>query len=461
MSSILQQELQSFPHVVDVHLSGSSAVTFGVRTVDGILHVLLWTRTAHKIMELLVATSNTDLLYTRDDLYDFVQSSIPVHDLLRSTNNKEQATAPWLSLSVHTMFHNARQLPTDLNHSHYCALQVKNALVDAARAWSSGGDRPTVDTVDPDVPVTLLLRGQKDGGATAALYRTVHGGGSLHKRGYRQDTAIHKASLKESTAAALLLAAGWSPEKSATHILVDPMMGSGTFLAEGVLIAADYAPGLMRIRCHSGGDGDLTAASLQLPPVVRWDPDTLQASWRTALREATVRAKAGLQRLATASPPRFAGNDCHPGATRLARESWRAAGIEQVIAPADSSEDCACWVGPLSDDDPWMIVSNPPWGVRLAEDIDTDTAWEALRVFVRDTCPQTKGSVAWVLSGDMAATRILRLRKSRSISLQTGEQDLRWLMYELGGCPPDGRGRNVVAPRRPVVVIDDADNEWL
>ena len=44
----------------------------------------------------------------------------------------------------------------------------------------------------------------------------------------------------------MLLRSGW-PEIAKQHgSLIDPMCGSGTLLLEGAMIAADYAPGLLR-----------------------------------------------------------------------------------------------------------------------------------------------------------------------------------------------------------------------
>lgn len=40
------------------------------------------------------------------------------------------------------------------------------------------------------------------------LFRDL-GGGSLHRRGYRRASAVHKAALNEAAAAGLLLIAGW------------------------------------------------------------------------------------------------------------------------------------------------------------------------------------------------------------------------------------------------------------
>src|SRR5699024_7343849 len=67
-------------------------------------------------------------------------------------------------------------------------------------------------------------------------------GPALHQRGYRQQAG--DAPLKENLAAAILLRSGWDITKP----LVDPMCGSGTLLIEAALMAADHAPGLLRVR---------------------------------------------------------------------------------------------------------------------------------------------------------------------------------------------------------------------
>ena len=112
-----------------------------------------------------------------------------------------------------TILNNPRQLPKDLSHSHYTALSVKNSLCDVVRDMR--GDRPDVDVDNPDLPLVAILRGMgdsrfDDGAASLSIYKSLHPPGSLHKRGYRSGGAMHKAAMKESMAAGLLLEAGWN-----------------------------------------------------------------------------------------------------------------------------------------------------------------------------------------------------------------------------------------------------------
>src|SRR5450759_2228752 len=64
----------------------------------------------------------------------------------------------------------------------------------------------------------------------------------LHRRGYRKEIA--KAPLRETIAAAMVLASGWDGRRG--EPLLDPMCGSGTIPIEAALIARGIAPGLER-----------------------------------------------------------------------------------------------------------------------------------------------------------------------------------------------------------------------
>src|SRR5256714_12385374 len=65
-------------------------------------------------------------------------------------------------------------------------------------------------------------------------------GALLHRRGYRQEVA--KAPLRETLAAAMILASGWRPGEP----LIDPMCGSGTIPIEAAMIARGITPGVRR-----------------------------------------------------------------------------------------------------------------------------------------------------------------------------------------------------------------------
>ena len=90
------------------------------------------------------------------------------------------------------------------------------------------------DETGPSFPIRVSI--MKDV-VTIGLDTT---GISLHKRGYRLQTA--KAPITETLAAALIMLTPWKGNR----ILVDPFCGSGTFPIEAAMMAANMAPGLHR-----------------------------------------------------------------------------------------------------------------------------------------------------------------------------------------------------------------------
>jgi 23S rRNA (guanine2445-N2)-methyltransferase / 23S rRNA (guanine2069-N7)-methyltransferase len=123
-----------------------------------------------------------------------------------------------------------------INHSHFAALKVKDAIVDQLR--DAAGQRPSIDTDRPDVRVNLYLH--RDA-ATVSLDLS---GESLHRRGYRAESVA--APMKENLAAAVLIRAGWPAAARSGMPLVDLLCGSGTLPIEAAMMAGDVAPGLLR-----------------------------------------------------------------------------------------------------------------------------------------------------------------------------------------------------------------------
>jgi len=404
LSNVLAGELQALG-AVNVETSGNAAVTFQGSSKTG-LHALLWLRTVHRLMELVASERN---LETRQHLHDFVSDNVNVQQLLGN------GSGGLLTLSVHSILNQPSLLPKDLTHSHFTSLTIKNALCDIVRDLR--GDRPDVELENPDVPLVCVLRGMPGNTAEASLYRQLHSPGSLHKRGYRGDSAIHKAAMKESLAAGLLLGAGWGDKVNELKAVptpttvLDPMAGSGSFILEAAMIAADIAPGLMRIKC---------TGPLQ-PPVLRWKSSQgLEETWKELLIESTQRAKNGLQWCKN-GPLKFIANDIHSGALDICETSLQQAGLLQLVELRQG--DCVDLKVP--QDAATLVFTNPPWGVRL--DNDMNASWESLRHLLRDSCPPN--TEAWVLSGNKVATKHLGLKRSNSLQVKTAEQDLRWIQY--------------------------------
>ena len=158
-------------------------------------------------------------------------------------------------------------------------------------------------------------------------------GASLHKRGYRKMEI--SAPIAENLAAGLLLLTPWKPGR----ILVDPFCGSGTFLIEAAMIAANIAPGMKR---------RFTAET--------WTHLTPKRIWQDVREEArediNAEALSDLQ-----------GYDIDENVLDAARHCAKEAGVEGAIH--FQTRD----VAQLSHRKPYgFILTNPPYGERIGKD---------------------------------------------------------------------------------------------
>jgi putative N6-adenine-specific DNA methylase len=152
----------------------------------------------------------------------------------KATNFKQLETQtrkiPWeLYLSPGTL--------PDLNvTARHCRLYHTGAVADHIRAGIAAYWQKHGVGVQRSNTQTLFLRLQDDR-ATVSLDSS---GQPLYRRGLKTHAA--QAPLRETTAAAILMLAGYRPDM----VLVDPMCGSGTFSLEAALVAKHAAPGLRR-----------------------------------------------------------------------------------------------------------------------------------------------------------------------------------------------------------------------
>jgi len=366
MEKVLAKELQS---LTDVEMSsiviGKSGVHFRGTKLTG-MDSLIWLRTPLRVMERL-ATS--DAIVDPQSLYDFCRSVDWKSLLHRNNTFKCDAVL-------------GRDIPRGLSHSQYTAMTLRNAIKDCFRELDNtdveDSSPPSTDVSEPHLSLSLYLDR-----SSAMLYRVWSGVGSLHKRGYRDSNSpTHKAALRETTAAFMLLVAGWNSSCTANAsrplCLCDPMCGSGTIPIEAALIAADVAPGLIRYR---------SSGERQQPSILKW-PDMDAQQWEELLDRAQQRDR----RPAMNSPLHGAfilANDCHEGSLRLAAQSAGLAGVKEMIR--FSCGDVDQLADKLLEDDsenamlPDIIATNPPWDKRLESGSgdDGDSAWRKLIEFAR------------------------------------------------------------------------------
>ncbi len=220
---------------------------------------------------------------------------------------------------------------SEIGHSHYASLKIKDAVVDQFRKRT--GQRPDVDVRKPGIRINLHVEGTT---ATLALDLS---GDSLHRRGYRASAG--EAPLKETLAAAIVHLAGIRQDMHVDSCLLDPMCGSGTLLIEAALILGDTAPGLLR---ENFG-------------FMHWNRHN-QKIWDKLKEEAIEREDA---RAELPWPP-IIGYDADPKVIAVARKNIVNAGLKDHIVV--KQRQLARLHPPAAKG---IMISNPPYGERLSE----------------------------------------------------------------------------------------------
>ncbi len=260
-------------------------------------------------------------------------------------------------------------------NSRFVTYRVKDAIVDYFKDKYGPDKRPGVRVQDADVLLNVHIA---EDHVTLSLDSS---GESLHKRGYR--VAQTEAPINEVLAAGILLKTGYRGDTP----LIDPMCGSGTFLVEAALIAANIMPGIYRRRFAfedwKDFDGELFDSI--------FNDDSAE-------REVT---------------QRIIGSDISPAAVSIAERNIKSAGVAKYIdlcvKPMQS------WT---RDEVPseGILVANPPYGERIAvedmENLYTMIGSSLKHVFL--------GYHAWIIAYREELLRRIGLAPSTKIPLLNG-----------------------------------------
>lgn len=271
-----------------------------------------------------------------------------------------------------------------LTSLEFVTLRIKDAVCDRHRAV--GGVRPSISKDRPDVRVHAYLT------ATDVTFYLDTSGEPLFKRGYRRETA--DAPLRENLAAGLLRLSGWEPGTP----LLDPLCGSGTIAIEAALIALDSAPGLKR--------------AFGFQKLAWYDGPTWQRIKQAAQRRAKPRALAAIW-----------ASDTDTAAIDQCHRNTVAAGVEGAVHLERADALTRLPPAPAG-----VIVSNPPYGVRLAD----SGALAAFYPRLGDVLKQRyAGWTAYLLSGDPRLPKLIGLKASRRTPLFNGALECRLYEYRL------------------------------
>ncbi|MDE6033178.1 MAG: RNA methyltransferase, partial [Muribaculaceae bacterium] len=214
----------------------------------------------------------------------------------------------------------------EFTNSRFVTYRVKDAIVDFFTDRDPGGKRPSVRLSDADILINVHISGSD---VTLSLDSS---GESLHKRGWRE--AQTEAPINEVLAAGIILKTGWRGEAP----FVDPMCGSGTFLVEAALIAANIAPGVYR-------------KSFAFERWADFDPELWDNVYNDDSAEREI------------SCP-IIGADMSPKAIAIATENVKRAGMAGKVTL--ELKPLSKWTEAPQPEG--VLVTNPPYGERLRPD---------------------------------------------------------------------------------------------
>ena len=304
-------------------------------------------------------------------------------------------------------------------HSKYVTYRVKDGIVDYFN--DKYGRRPSIRLTGADLMLNVHIL---DNRVTISLDSS---GEPLSHRGYREEQT--EAPISEVLAAGIIMKTGWRGDCD----FIDPMCGSGTFLIEAALIAANINPGIYR-------------KSFAFEKWPDFDRDLFESIYNDDSEERTFAYK-------------IYGGDIDPEAVAIARRNIHSAHVDDMIEIKCQS------VTEWTDNAPeGVLVTNPPYGERLRPD-DILTLYRNIGSTLKK---YFKGWHAWVLGNKDEHFTAIGLKPSMKLPVLNGSLECSLREYVLfdgsyndfradGGSV--GREENV-HKEGPKKVRRISDDEW-
>ena len=265
----------------------------------------------------------------------------------------------------------------------FVGLKIKDAVCDVFRDACSA--RPSVGKIRPDIRIHAFI----DERDIQIFIDT--SGEALFKRGYRQDTG--EAPMRENLAAGLLLLAGYD----GTQPFQDPFCGSGTIVIEAAWIATRRAPGLIR--------------RFGFEKLKNFDA----ALWKKLQHEAETQIRP--------APAPISGSDNDRYMIRAAVANAQAAEVDTFIRfEVKDAQDTR------PNGEGGILISNPPYGVRLAEVEALQALYPQLGAWLKQ---HYAGWLAGMFTGDRDMPKFMRLSPKRKIPLYNGNLDCRLFLMDM------------------------------
>lgn len=297
LEDVLSEELISL---------GAQNVEIGLRmvTFEGDLELMykanLCCRTALRILKPIIKFTASN----SDELYDMVRDF-----------DWDKYLSPDKTFAIDSTVNSS-----EFTHSKFVTYRVKDGIADYFN--DKYGRRPSIRLNGADINLNVHIAGER---VTISLDSS---GESLNKRGYR--VAQTEAPINEVLAAGIILKTGWRGESN----FVDPMCGSGTFLIEAALIAANINPGVFR----------------QNFAFETW-PDFNKELFEELYNDDSQEREFAYK---------IYGGDIAQAAIAAARKNIKAAGVENMI-----ELECKPFDEWTEAPDDGILITNPPYGERI------------------------------------------------------------------------------------------------
>lgn len=283
-----------------------------------------------------------------------------------------------------TLAISANVTQSNINHSKFAALRLKDAIVDYFRERE--GKRPSIDRRNADLWLNVHIE------KNVAIISVDTSGGSLHRRGYRVETI--PAPMSETLAASIIRYSEWNGQTP----LYDPLCGSGTLLCEAYLAATKTPSAYLRSKF---GFERLLDFDAVLWAKVKKDADN---------------------KIQPVSKSLIQGSDIDSKVVETAKKN------STVIDPDRHIKIIQKDIFDIEKLANTTIVCNPPYGIRIQHMSDLDNFYKNLGDFLKQRCTN---STAYIYFGDRKYIKQIGLRSSKKWILSSGGLDGRLVKYVM------------------------------
>ncbi len=269
------------------------------------------------------------------------------------------------------------------NNLNYASLKVKDAIAD--RFMEKFKKRPDVKSKFAAINIHVHVKNK------LVEISLDSSGESLHRRGYRRGG--HKAPLNEVLAASIVMKSNWDK----TEPLYDIMCGSGTILIEALMYAKNIPPRLLR-------------------------DNYAFMNWKDYSSELYKKVVKDSKSNIIEKDLLLYGNDINKKYIDIVEAQLKMLNLENSINLSVGDFR----VTTKAETDSGLIITNPPYGERLEDNVD-----ELYLDLGNHVKANFKGHSLWIMSSNLSALKKTKMKPSKIYELYNGGLDVRFQQYEI------------------------------